>query len=485
MALPILGLIGGVMVVSGFVQNALHFYPPLWTAWQKWAFSRHPNVNPAVAELVSMRWRDVISKTEYYQKCSEFGYNNNVADNLFKISETLLTMHDYIALWRRGELEEEEADNELRKMHLDDQAIVQAKQATLYFPSAPDLIRWAVREVYTPDILSKFGAMEDLPDKYLKEAGKAGLREEHAKNYWAAHWELPSPQMGFQMLHRRIIDENTLKLLLRALDVMPYWRDALVKLSYNPLTRVDVRRMYKLGVLNEEEVNDSYLDRGYSPENAVRMTEFTIAYESDELTGITRASVMSSYQKGIISSAQLETYLEAFGYPEGVVDFWMSIARYDKESDALEIVVNEIKQRYFTGMYTLDQARNELLKHDIPASYISEIILQLSIKQSQKLKVPSRSDLESWLKLNVINDAEYSKRMLKLGYLDGDIEKYLTEISKEVDTKKVVLLSQKTYERWYNKTIINESRFREIMITMKRSTRDIDNLVRELRPEPA
>ncbi|GAI72794.1 unnamed protein product, partial [marine sediment metagenome] len=158
MALPILAVLGGIMVVSGFVQNALHFYPPLWNAWQKWAFSNDPNVNPAVAELIDMRWRDVISESEYYTKCSEFGYSASVADNLYEISKTLLTMHDYIAIWRRGELNETDLDNKLHQMHLDDQAIQQAKTATLYFPSAPDLIRFAVREVYTPDILSKFGA---------------------------------------------------------------------------------------------------------------------------------------------------------------------------------------------------------------------------------------------------------------------------------------------------------------------------------------
>ncbi len=485
MALPILGIIGGIMVVSGFVQNVLHFYPPLWSAWQKWAFSNHPNVNPAVAELVSMRWRNVISDSEYYQKCSEFGYNNNVADNLFEISKTLLTMHDYIALWRRGEITENEADDQLRKMHLDDQAITQAKRATLYFPSAPDLIRWAVREVYTPDILSKFGAMEDLPDQYLQEAAKAGLREEHAKNYWAAHWELPSPQMGFQMLHRRIIDEDTLKLLLRSLDVMPYWRDALVKLSYNPLTRVDVRRMYRLGVLNEDQVKDAYLDRGYSPDNAVLMTEFTVAYEADELTGITRASVMSSYKKGIITKEQLKTYLEGFGYPPGVVDFWLSMARYDKESEVLDTIVDEVKLQYVAGMMTLAQVRNELLQYDLPASYVAQIMGELEIKKSQKIKMPSRTDLENWLKQNIINDTIYSQRMVQLGYTQSDIEMYLSEITKEVSTEKVKYLPQKTYERWYSTRIIDEQRFRKVMIDLDRRPEDIKNLVREFRPKAA
>lgn len=482
MALPILAVLGGVMVVSGFVQNALHFYPPLWNAWQKWAFSQDPNVNPAVVELVDMRWREVISETEYYTKCSEFGYSKTVANNLYEISKTLLTMHDYIALWRRGEIDENSLDDKLHKMHLDDSTITQAKTVTLYFPSAPDLIRFAVREVYTPDIIAKFGAMEDLPEQYLQEAAKAGLTDEHAKNYWAAHWELPSAQMGYQMLHRRIIDEDTLKLLLRSLDIMPYWRDALVKLSYNPLTRVDVRRMYRLGVLSEEEVVNAYLDRGYSPENAQRMTEFTIAYEADSLTGITRATVMSSYQKGLITSEQLKTYLEGFGYAPGVVDFYMAIANYEKEAEVIDIIVNEIIQRYLSGMYTMAEARNELLKHDLPASYVSQIMGELEVKQSQKVRIPSKSDLENWLKMQLIDDKTYYTRMSQLGYNREDVEKYLSEITTEVNTSKTVYLPQKTYERWYNSGIIKENRFRIIMTALKRKPEDIDNLVRELRP---
>ena len=83
---------------------------------------------------------------------------------------------------------------------------------------------------------------------------KAGLPEEQARNYWAAHWELPSAQMGYAMFQRRIIDHETLVMLLKSLDIMPFWRDKLIEMSYNPLTRVDVRRMYGLGVLSEEEV---------------------------------------------------------------------------------------------------------------------------------------------------------------------------------------------------------------------------------------
>lgn len=483
MPLPIIALATSAMVVANFLQNALHIYPPLWNAWQKTAWSAFPNLNPQIAELVEMRWRGVIPEADYFKKCSQFGFNQDTAKDLFSISETLLTMHDYIALWRRGAISESDCDSHLHKMHLDSGEIEKAKTITLFFPSPPDLIRFAVREVYTPSIIEKFGAMQDLPAKYLQEAAKTGLTDEHAKNYWAAHWELPSAQMGFQMLHRRIIDEDSLKLLLRALDVMPFWRDALVKLSYNPLTRVDVRRMYRLGVLNEEQVTEAYLDRGYNPKNAELMTQFTVAFEADEMTGITRASVLSSFKKGIITEDQLKTYLKGFGYNPNVIEFWLSIARYDKEMDIIDSLVDEIKQRYTMGLVTLDGAREELAQYDLPASFVSEVITRLQIKQSQKIKLPSRSDLEAWLKLQIINDIEYSARMMQLGYTENDIEMYLSEITVEIDTSSKRFLSQKTYERWFQKQIIGEERFRAIMVDLKTRPEDIERLVQELTPQ--
>jgi len=60
MAIPLLAIVGGVMVIQGMATSALHIFPPLWTAWQKKAFSMMPNVNPAIAELADMRWKGLI-----------------------------------------------------------------------------------------------------------------------------------------------------------------------------------------------------------------------------------------------------------------------------------------------------------------------------------------------------------------------------------------------------------------------------------------
>ncbi|GAJ10812.1 unnamed protein product, partial [marine sediment metagenome] len=170
-------------------------------------------------------------------------------------------------------------------------------RVTEVIPSAGDIIRYAVREVYTPDIAKAFGQFDELgvsageidgvlsgaitkpsldPEGVLAKAESdieaAGLPPATFTKEWAAHWLLPSILQGFEMLHRGVIPFKStgtqalsLERLMIALDIMPAWREPLKDISYNPFTRVDVRRMHKIGVLDEEAVFTAYADVGFSP----------------------------------------------------------------------------------------------------------------------------------------------------------------------------------------------------------------------------
>ncbi len=167
---------------------------------------------------------------------------------------------------------------ELRKIGVHDNYNNLYRELAYQIPPVADIITMAVREAFTPDIAARFGQYQDLPPEFVEWVGKKGLSKEWAERYWAAHWSLPSVQQGFEMLHRGIIGTNDINMLMRALDIMPYWRDKLIEMAYRPLTRVDVRRMYALGVLDVSGVNKAYRDIGYNEYNANLMTNFTIKY---------------------------------------------------------------------------------------------------------------------------------------------------------------------------------------------------------------
>lgn len=160
-------------------------------------------------------------------------------------------------------------------------------------PGPSDLIRFAVRESFTPSIIEKFGYHHELPSAilpWMKRQGYGGglgfqrppgSTDDLANPltgevkwfdmYWYAHWDLPSLTQGYMMLHRLydsslygaspdvltpdgIIRSDTvfnirdLELLQKAQDLPDYWRRRLSTISYSPLTRVDVRRIHEMTV---------------------------------------------------------------------------------------------------------------------------------------------------------------------------------------------------------------------------------------------
>jgi len=167
---------------------------------------------------------------------------------------------------------------ELKKVGVHDNYNSLYKELAYQIPPVADIITMAVREAFTPDIAARFGQYQDLPPEFVEWAGKKGLSKEWAERYWAAHWSLPSVQQGFEMRHRGVIGDGDLNMLLRALDIMPYWRDKLIQIAYRRLTRVDVRRMFALGVLDVGGVRKAYTDLGYNEYDANLMTNFTVKY---------------------------------------------------------------------------------------------------------------------------------------------------------------------------------------------------------------
>lgn len=240
----------------------------------------------------------------------------------------------------RGEIDVKTHDRLLASYGLSSDNIELIKELYLLIPGASDLIRMAVREAFTPDIAQKFGQYQDLPQAFIDWGAKIGLSKDWCSRYWAAHWELPSATMGFEMLHRGVISNEELTLLLRALDVMPFWRERLIKISYNPLTRVDVRRMYQLGVINEEQVKRSYLDLGYDNQKADWLTQFTIRYytpedqtEQDTYKSLARSVYSSAFKKRIISEDEYRQFLLNLKiYPDDV-ELLISIDNFSIENE--------------------------------------------------------------------------------------------------------------------------------------------------------
>lgn len=251
-------------------------------------------------------------------------------------------------------------DERLRRVGVHPNYFALYKELAYFIPPVQDLITMAVREAFSPEIAQRFGQYQDYPQDLTKYAAKKGVNEDWAKRYWAAHWALPSPLQGFQMLHRKVITESDLDMLLRAQDVMPFWRDKMKQIAYRVLTRVDVRRMYALGVLNEAEVNEAYENMGYNPRDAQRMTKFTIKYVGKQTGAMSESDIVNTYAKGFISDGEARTLLRELGVDDDEARRVIEDAGLKREWKLKEQRIKTVETSFKRENINEDQARRQL-----------------------------------------------------------------------------------------------------------------------------
>jgi len=468
-------LVGGI---ASTVAGAI--FPPVGDFFNQEAYNLWAAKIPSLPDLIGSRYLGHIDKKEYLQRARENGYDEEFSTILFNAYEQRLNPIEYINSWRRGIISEDELTQKLNELRFTDESITNLKKITEYFPSPSDLISFAVREVYDRETRDRFGMDLDISSDFLRESAKSGLVEEQAKNYWAAHWQLPAVRQGYEMLHRGVINEDDLSMLMKALDIMPFWRDKLQQISYSPLTRVDVRRMYRVGVLDEDEVFKSYKDIGYNNENAQRLTDFTKLYESHDKTTLTRSTIDKAYRKNIITRDDYRSSLSSLQIPESDIDFYESLIDYQIYEEEIDDLVDELTEQYKLGIIKIEEFSRLLNEADLPSSYVDNIIKKTVAKASLKRKLPTKSDLETWIRLNIIDEAFYHAQMVLLGYIQADIERYLTQINLEVDEPAEKFLPIKTYVRWVTAKIMTEDDFIKKAKKMGYSIKDIDKFIIEI-----
>lgn len=315
----------------------------------------------------------------------------------------------------------------LTRLGLTDDQIKLVKDFRWQLPTPSDLIRFAVREVFTPEIAEKFGQFQNYPGEQWERMGAVlGYNPQVLKWYWAAHWDLPSPTQGFEMFHRGIINIDELRLLLRALDVMPYWRDRLIKLAYRPLTRVDVRRMYRLGVLTSDlQLIKAYMDLGYDIHNATALTEFTKKWAHESQRDLAMSEIKAAYVTGIITRDDAKRMLlELDRTPDTAeleIRIWNAQLAHAKKVQMRDALIDA----YARNDITENELRNKLagLGFSI-AAYQEEIALVKFLKEHRKTR-PTKADLINFFHANIIDENTLREELRGLHYDDRYVNWYV------------------------------------------------------------
>jgi len=368
---------------------------------------------------------------EDVSKClKRMGLSDSRVKLIMQGVKSLLPLGETKLAFLREDISEDTHDKILRSYKFDDDAIELIKGLYKEIPGPSDLITMAVREVFTPEIVERFGQMEGFPPEFAKWGKQVGLSEFWAQNYWAAHWILPSIGQGFEMLHRGVIDEDDLGLLLKALDIMPFWRDRLKEISYTPLTRVDVRRMYGHGVLNEDEVYTSYKNIGYNDLDATRMTEFTVAYTQEKERELTKTDILALYKRHVLDRDDVVSMLTKIGFSEDSSELIVTRADYEIFASYKKERISYIRKAFVAGKINETVVLERLGILDLPATETTFLLESWDLERVNKVKSLSIENLKAFYQNNVITDRELRVELLEIGYNETDTSRFITLFQK-------------------------------------------------------
>ena len=456
-----------------------------------------PRLSPGdMAILVRM---GKLSYADLEREVTRRGMASTDAKLIYDLSRRFLPVDVALSLFWRGYLSEKDISEILQSQGYTDTDVQGFLTASSIIPGTNDLIRMAVREAFSEDVVRKFGYDEDFPPAFAEWAKKQGLSEDWARRYWRAHWELPSVQLGFEMLHRGIIDQATMATLLRVADYPPFWRDKIMAVSYTPFTRVDVRRMYGLKILDYEGVVRAYKDIGYDDEKARKLADFTVKYEDEngenkreKCRQLSQSVIIKAYKKGILNRQEAFDSLKAIDYEPDDIEILLNIADSERAIDTkpdwqpeyIRDMISIVEQSYIKGLIGGDEAtalfrqiglndseiqyRLNALAHALAAkeqdaslkligdAYVARCLsLQDTVAELGKLGIPARQQsvlLSQWerernMRSRKLTEAQY-RAIWAAGLID-DAE-YLENLRglgySEYDLKLMYMLAKKNVQ---------------------------------------
>lgn len=367
--------------------------------------------------------RGFISEAEAINVIRRQGYAEPLARTILSLTEQFPPEQEIMALWHRGLLSEAHVDQALKAQNRTAEFIKAQKEGSFPLPPIGDLITMAVREVFTPGLAESFGLFEDFPEAFAKEAEKQGLTREWATRYWGAHWALPSPQQGFEMLHRGAIGPEKLQELLRALDVMPGWRKPLTDIAFNPYTRVDIRRMHQLGVLDDDDVFIAHLELGYDTEKADKLTQFVLRLNRDksadddvELGKLSRTVILGFFSDGLITRDRAKELLQGLGFTPEASELFVETEELEEERRQRKIRTATIVELAGKGILTFEEATDRLNQLGLSTVEVEKAVAQILEEQERKLKLPTKAEAAELFRARIIGQSEFDAVLIAIGY---------------------------------------------------------------------
>ena len=298
-----------------------------------------------------------------------------------------------------------------------------------------DIIRFVVRDVWNEQTVKDARLDEGFDANYLnseraKKSAKAiGVTDELAREFWRAHWQIPSYTMLREMIFRLRpgdvdpkleLDREGMRKALMQDDWAPGFVDRMIEISYHEINRTDFTRLYMDHVIDDEQLKKHYLSVGYKPEDADkqvaglkvrrRINDYkTAGYPS--LAVITRA-----YGKCEIDDSTLADTINTLSISDEQRQAAFEAAELHRTITERKMVIRSITKEFRIGLIDEGEAAKRLGESGIDQGCIPSLVRSMRSAKEKQGKYLSATQLCRMRERGIISPGEQLEALIRAGW---------------------------------------------------------------------
>jgi hypothetical protein len=384
---------------------------------------------PDISSLGFMRHIGLMSEEGFQNSMAQLGVHDKLIPLYIELAKRFPNTGEIIAgLWR-GTINEGDFTALLKRQGYDEKSISLYKELSKQLPPLSDLIHMLVRDAFNDSAANQYGYDEDFPQEINEFFEKQGYEASWAKRYWRSHWNLPSPNQAYEMLHRGLIEQGDLETLLRISDYPKFWRDKLKDISYNVMTRVDVRRLLQSGLMDEAKALDTYKKMGYTPDDAELLTQFAMQGISQDEKDLTKTDVLNLYEEGLLDRNTTADNLVKMGYDSTEAEEILKLSDIAIAKATRSDLVNFTKEKFLAKKITENDARSELAQIGLKSQSVDRYLLNWNRATEVESAIPSIADIKKWYALDYIDETKFRAYLTQHRHTEENISLYVRQLN--------------------------------------------------------
>lgn len=398
----------------------------------------------ASGDLVTLLYRGSITADDFTDRMSKLGFSASDATLVSSVFEARLQSSDVItAEWRGLSSPGGTVDysKDLADQGFTSDRIALLRQISLRIPQLNDFYQFASWNTDDDTFAAKFGLDAGQPSGFDASMTALGIPPDFAKKAWRSHWQVPSLFIIKTLEQSGALSDDDVKNMLSALQIPPYFVNAIAGALKKNLTEAQIQALYSQGKITDADLPTYLANIGYSAAaipNVVTLMQTkahdpavarkaALASMASEIYGITVGNVLEGFKDGVLTQAQAQTYLIELGLPQDVIQLHFDIISYQLQKAQLKASITAVEEDFIAGTIDNNGAISELSNLGIAAGMQTHYIRLWTKQIKSNSKMPTKAELDAAVKKGLVGQTSYQEILGELGYDDDWINIFTYE----------------------------------------------------------